>query len=285
MMTKSGYLAGLALAALAAGLGWTGLQAAQARAAQPAPQPAVQAVPQVASGLVAGYLPRGGAPDSLTLIPPPPAPGSAAQARDDAAAKAAVALHGGPRWDQAITDANLRFPDAAETFACALDVRVSETDTPRLYMLLRRTLADNGLSPYPTKIKYMRARPFTVNGKPICTPADEAGLRKDGSYPSGHSAIGWGWALILAEAAPDRADAVLARGRAFGQSRMVCNVHWQSDVEEGRMMGSATVAKLHSVPEFRADLEAASAEIAAARAKGLRPTRDGAKHAAAWARG
>lgn len=284
-MTKSGYLAGLAIAALAAGVGWTGLQVAQARAAQPAPQPAAQAVPQVASGLLAGYLPRGGAPNSLTLIPPPPARGSAAQARDTASAKAAVALHGGPRWDQATTDADLKFPGAAETFACALDVRVSETDTPRLYTLLRRSLADIGLSPYPTKTKYMRARPFTVNGKPICTPGDDAALRKDGSYPSGHSAIGWGWGLILAEAAPDRADALLARGRAFGQSRVVCNVHWLSDTEEGRMMAAATVARLHADPDFRADLDAARAEIAAARAKGLHPTRDCAKEAAQLAAG
>jgi acid phosphatase (class A) len=203
-----------------------------------------------------------------------PAPGSAAEARDQAGAKAAVALAGSPRWAQAIVDGDLSFPAAAETYACAMDVRISEADTPRLYTLLRRSLSDTGRSPYPTKTKYQRARPFTVNGAPLCTPLFEAALRKDGSYPSGHSAIGWGWALILAEVAPDHADAVLARGRAFGQSRIVCNVHWTSDVEEGRMMGAATVARLHASPEFRADLQAAQAEVAAARAKGLRPARN-----------
>ena len=30
----------------------------------------------------------------------------------------------------------------------------------------------------------------------------------------GHTAIGWGFALILSELAPDRADDLLARGRA-----------------------------------------------------------------------
>ncbi|MES2036138.1 MAG: phosphatase PAP2 family protein, partial [Pseudomonadota bacterium] len=215
----------------------------------------------------------------------PPAAGSAAQARDDEAAKAAVALHGGPRWAQATQDAELKFPQAADTFSCALGVPVTETTTPRLYVLLRRTLIDNGLSTYPTKMKYQRPRPFTVNGAPICTPADEDALRKDGSYPSGHSAIGWGWALILAQVAPDRADAVLARGRAFGQSRVICNVHWLSDTEEGRMMASATVARLQSDADFRIDLDAARAEIAAARAKGLKPTRDCAKEAEQLAAG
>jgi acid phosphatase (class A) len=166
-----------------------------------------------------------------------------------------------------------------------MDVRISEADTPHLYTLLRRSLLDAGRSPYPTKNKYQRARPFTVNGAPMCTPAFDAILRKDGSYPSGHGAVGWAWALILAEVAPDRANEILARGRAFGQSRIVCNVHWTSDIEEGRTMGAAAVAKLHSVAEFRADVAAAQAEVAAARAKGLRPTRDCAKEAAQLAAG
>ena len=151
--------------------------------------------------------------------------------------------------------------------------------------MLRRTLIDIGLSTYPTKNRYQRARPFTVNAAPTSTPAEEAFLRKDGSYPSGHSAVGWGWALILAEIAPERADAILARGRAFGQSRVVCNVHWLSDTEEGRLMASATVAKLHDQPDFRADLEAARSEVAAARTKGLHPARDCAKEAARLAAG
>ncbi len=151
--------------------------------------------------------------------------------------------------------------------------------------MLRRTLVDTGLSTYPTKTKFQRPRPFMVNNAPMCTPQDEAELRKDGSYPSGHSAIGWGWALILAEAAPDRATEVLHRGRAFTQSRVVCNVHWLSDTEEGRMMGAATVAKLHDNADFKADMEAAKAEILAARAAGHLPTRDCAAETAALANG
>ena len=39
-------------------------------------------------------------------------------------------------------------------------------------------------------------------------------------------------------------------------------------------MGAAAVARLHADPAFRAELEAAKAELAAVRAKGLKPTRD-----------
>ena len=82
------------------------------------------------------------------------------------------------------------------------------------------------------------------------------------------------WALILAEIAPDRTDAVLARGWEFGQSRAVCNVHWQSDVTQGRVVGAALVARLHANEEFRADLESAREEIEAIRAKEMPQSRD-----------
>jgi acid phosphatase (class A) len=232
------------------------------------------AVPEIHPGILAGYLQPEELPNSLDLVPPPPAAGSAALALDEKVSRRNLALHGTPRWDLAAGDAELMFPEAAGTFSCALGIPITESDTPHIYMLLRRTLADAGLSTYTAKNHYQRQRPFMVNNAPICTPDEEELLRKDGSYPSGHTAIGWAWALILTEIAPDRADAILARGRAFGESRVVCNVHWHSDVVEGRFMGAAAVARLHADPAFRAELEAAISELAAARSRGLAPSHD-----------
>jgi len=232
------------------------------------------AVPEIAPGILAGYLQPEVLSNSLALIPPPPAEGSAAFALDEEVSRKSLALRGTPRWNLAAKDAELMFPEAAGTFSCALGVPITEQDTPHLYMLLRRTLADAGLSTYTAKNHYQRKRPFMKNNEPTCTPDEEALLRKDGSYPSGHTAIGWAWALILTEIAPDRADAILARGRAFGESRNICNVHWHSDVVEGRFMGSAAVARLHADPAFRAEIEAAKVELEAVRAKGLKPIRN-----------
>lgn len=223
------------------------------------------------SGYLKGYLSRDELPDSLALLPPPPAEGSAAYAADVDAFKALTQLQGGPRGAQATRDANLKFPAAASVFACALGVTISEDGTPHLNMLLRRTLTDAGLATYKAKDKYQRTRPFVALGTSSCTPAQETGLRKDGSYPSGHSALGWAWALVLAELAPERADALLQRGRSFGQSRGICGVHWKSDIEAGRMIGAATVARLHDNAVFKAQLAAARAEIANARAAGQVP--------------
>jgi acid phosphatase (class A) len=80
--------------------------------------------------------------------------------------------------------------------------------------------------------------------------------------------------LILSEIAPERADPILARGRAYGESRIICNVHWYSDVVAGRFMGAAVVARLHADPAFEAELKAAKAEVAAVRTRGLQPVRD-----------
>ncbi len=222
------------------------------------------------SGYLKGYLDWQQLPDSLALLPRPPAEGSAEAAADLAAFRSSRALRDTPRWGLANADDNLKFPKAAEVFSCALDLPITQQATPHLNMLLRRTLLDAGLSTYGAKDHYKRQRPFAALNEGTCAPASEPALRNDGSYPSGHAALGWAWALVLAGIAPDKADAVLQRGHAFGQSRVICGVHWQSDVDNGRLMGAAAVARLQSDPVFQAQATLARLEIAGARSKGAR---------------
>ena len=231
-------------------------------------------VKEIRPGILAGYLDQALLPNSLTLLPPPPAADSAGLALDTEISRRSIRLRDTLRGVLATEDADLMFPQAADIFSCALGVPISEKDTPHLYLLLRRTLSDAGFSTYYAKSHYQRQRPFVANDEPICTPADIEFLLSNGSYPSGHTAIGWAWALILSEIAPDRADAILLRGRAYGESRIVCNVHWYSDVVAGRIMGAATVARLHADPGFLIDLEKAKLEYAAQRSRGVKPTRD-----------
>ena len=100
-----------------------------------------------------------------------------------------------------------------------------------------------------------------INNTPLCTPAEEDFLRKDGSYPSGHTSIGWAWALVLTEIFPSKSEKIMQRGYSFGESRVICNAHWHSDVETGRIMGAAAVAKLHANALFQKDLEEVKKEI------------------------
>jgi acid phosphatase (class A) len=246
-----------------------------------APLPPTE-LPEVRPGYVAGYLQPNELPDSKALVPPPPAAGSAALAADEEAYRSTRALRDSSRWLQAAKDAELAFPKAAETFACTLGMTISAQATPHLNMLLRRIRMDASRANDKAKDHHKRRRPYLTFAEASCTPREQ---HKDDSYPSGHASIGWAWALALAEIAPDRADAVLARGLSFGQSRVVCGVHWKSDVEAGRLVGAATVSRLHADPVFTAQLAAARKEIEAARVAGGKPALDCAAEAKALAAG
>lgn len=50
----------------------------------------------------------------------------------------------------------------------------------------------------------MRIRPFAFYGVSTCNTTEQDKLAKNGSYPSGHTSIGWATALVLAEINPQR---------------------------------------------------------------------------------
>jgi acid phosphatase (class A) len=68
----------------------------------------------------------------------------------------------------------------------------------------------------------------------------------------------------MAELVPSRADAILERGRDFGDSRVLCGYHYPSDIEAGRAIASGVIARLHGDAGFRRDLDAARGELARA---------------------
>ena len=123
-------------------------------------------------GLVEGYLPPNSLPNSLELLPAPPAGSSTAYTLDVETAEARSSSRNaalGPGG----TGCQLEFPCCRIDFSCALGVPISKEETPRLYTLLHRTLTDAGLATYRAKNHYQRPRPFTVNNQPMCTPEDD----------------------------------------------------------------------------------------------------------------
>lgn len=214
-----------------------------------------------------GYLPAGAYPDAMKIVPPPPAVGSRENLAEISNFEATRALQGSPRWTQATRDADLSGKEALHGFSCASGVRLGPDTTPTLAKMLLRTIDDARPIYNPAKDVYARKRPAAGNTAPICVPR-ESWIETNGSYPSGHALIGYGWALILAELIPEKTTELTARGRAFGDSRVICGVHWPSDVEAGRVLAGALVARLHAEPAFQADLATARSEIEAARKLG-----------------
>lgn len=227
----------------------------------------------VALGLAAfsespkGYLPAGAHPDGQKILPPPPQIDSPAWKAELAQFEATRALEGSPRWAQAIRDTDLYGEDVFRGFSCAAGVRLNPDTTPTLAKMLLRLIHDARPLYNPPKDYYARKRPAVGNSAPICVPR-EAWIETNGSYPSGHAMLGYSWALILAELAPDRATELIIRGRDFGDSRAICGVHWQSDVEAGRTLATALVARLHADPGFMADMAASKVEVEMARKLG-----------------
>lgn len=209
-----------------------------------------------------GYL--SAAMDGAALVGPPPAAGSPEDLAEKGYYAETRAMAGTPRWAQASADAELTPGALGHGFGCAAGVEISPRTTPATFRVLGRVGTDIRNNIRAPKDHYQRARPAVGNEAPICVPRDPA-LMADGSYPSGHAMLGWTYALLLAELKPDQAQAILQRGKDFGDSRVICGVHHMSDVEAGRTLAAALVARLHAEPAFAADMAAARAELAGAK--------------------
>jgi acid phosphatase (class A) len=242
----------------------TACSGATTPAATPVAPPKKAATSDAAAAGKTGFLLPEDRPDALVMIPPPPPPGSSRLAADVELYRDSLRWRDTPRWRLAASDADVQFPHAANLFSCAAGIRISQSTAPRLYSLLQRVIVDAGKSTAEAKKKYVRSRPFALYGQSTCVPNDEEILKTNGGYPSGHASLGWAWALVLAELIPRRANEILSRGYEFGQSRVICGVHWQTDVDAGRMIASGVVAKLHSNQEFLTNLRDASREISRA---------------------
>ena len=176
---------------------------------------------------------------------------------------------GTDRWWLATAHAELRPPWAAQHFDCVLDARLAEAPRPALNRLMARVLADSDSLTRAMAGRAPRERPVaTINDLEACQRLNDAS-RGTRSWPASGAVAGAVYGEMFAALAPDRAAASRRMGREIGESRAICHVNWPSDVAAGALAGEALYATLGHEPEFAADVEAARAEVAAARAEGL----------------
>lgn len=233
---------------------------------QPAPPPEKSAPPLdkdklgSASPGPKAYLSEEAAPSLVAILPPPPGGHSVAEAADRAAFNATRAYQGTPRWALATEDVAEGGAALLEDYACVLGQRLDQTRVPELMRLLDRVRLDIARATREAKRRYRRLRPFVGNDAPICVVRSPE-LADSYSYPSGHASQGWAYGLIMANLMPEKATQFLVRSRLYGESRVICGVHWLSDVVAARTGASALVAVLLADAGFRADLERARAEL------------------------
>lgn len=215
-----------------------------------------------------GYL-APGAFDVLAVLPPAPTKGDARYKADRAIYRHIQKTVGSPRWVLATADVRTDVRSMMQDFSCAAGISLAPDNAPRLAALVQRAGIDTSQQTNTAKNFYKRLRPYCIDPGKTCQPASE--LADSYDYPSGHTTWGWTWAVLLAELMPDRATPILARGRAYGESRIVCGAHNASAVEGGRLSAGSTLAAIQSLPAFRADLAAARTEIEGLRTTGTPP--------------
>jgi acid phosphatase (class A) len=207
--------------------------------------------------------------DILSVVAPAPVEGSIRYEADRKIFLATRAFEGSPRWRMAADDAQLNSASLLKHFACALDVVLDPATVPQTLRLLQRSVRDAGVAMNTVKDHYKRLRPYRIDSGPLCRAVDDLGDTYD--YPSGHAMAGWTWAMSLAQLAPERTAPLLARGRAIGDSRVVCGVHNESAVDAARVAATAVMVALYANPEWQSDARAARNELSTVRATSPRP--------------
>lgn len=122
-------------------------------------------------------------------------------------------------------------------------------------------LVDAGSDAIKNRVR--RPRPFaSYPDLQPCLPL-ESGF----SFPSGHSSWYAAAALLLSDLLPERRERILALGSYGGANRVLCGVHYPSDVLAAQRFATAAAAQIIASPQwqrFRAD-PALQAELAVVR--------------------
>lgn len=145
----------------------------------------------------------------------------------------------------------------ASRFYAALGVQGS-AELPRVERLIERAEDDVRLYIRAAKHTFRRLRPGAI--EPRLEPCIGS-VREDLSYPSGHAAYGYATAYLLIDLAPERREALLARADEFARQRMVCGVHFRSDIEAGRQGAQWLVARMPASQRYADDAAAAETEL------------------------
>ena len=158
-------------------------------------------------------------------------------------------------------DAVWNYDSLFAVFSVPFGLEITKEGTPEIYKFMVNSLSTIDQTRVKPKAFYHRKRPFERFHEHMLTMYEEAELSGEGSYPSGHSQRGYAVALLLSEINPANADTIMSRGFMYGESRVIAGAHWQSDVDASRLCAAIGLTRLHTSPQFLADLNKAQAEF------------------------
>jgi acid phosphatase (class A) len=195
------------------------------------------------------------------ILPAPPARGSATEATELANLRQLIAGASPARMEQARWDDTHEDP---AIFDATMGAGVSLKALPKTWELLVLVHNDAGIITNVGKKHFARTRPWGVDPT---LPNCDAGRGKQpvGSYPSGHSTLGFSVGPALAMLVPEKADAIMARAKDYALSREYCGVHFASDTAASQVVGAVVATRIMTSAKVQNQIAAARAELRAAK--------------------
>lgn len=193
--------------------------------------------------------------DASQLLPPPPVAGSDRAKAEVAELHAIAASSSADLMEEARRDDGDEKPDL---FNAALGFDI--TALAATNKLLTDVAKEEGTDSKPAKAYFHRDRPWIVDPSiKTCEPVKPGPAAT--SYPSGHASLAFAMGVVLASLMPQKAQIILARASEFAEHRLVCGMHFRSDIVAGQQFGTAVALRLMQNPSFRTEMEAARVEL------------------------
>jgi acid phosphatase (class A) len=192
----------------------------------------------------------------LTLLPPPPGP----QHPVTLAELDELRQLQKTRTPERVAVAKADAEETVFRLTIVFSMPLTPEQLPKTAAFFKKLTADEEFATDPAKKGFARPRPYAAASdlQPVCP------LSKSGAYPSGHTTIGYYMGVVLAAMVPEQREGIFARTQEFAESRMICGVHYRSDIEAGRTAGTVLAAVAMNHPRFKAEFAEAKAELRAA---------------------
>jgi membrane-associated phospholipid phosphatase len=193
--------------------------------------------------------------DASRLLPPPPVAGSVEEKAEFAELRAIAARSTPAMRATAKHDAEDESPDIFNA-AIGFDIATK----PATFKLLQLVVEEEDGDTKAAKAFFHRDRPYAADPSlKTCTPVKPG--KAANSYPSGHASLAFSMGVILASLIPAKSQAILARSAEYAERRLVCGVHFRSDIVAGQQFGTILALKLMQNPRFQAQMTLAHAEL------------------------
>ena len=195
--------------------------------------------------------------DASRFLPPPPADGSADNKAEFDELRAIAARSTPDELAAALKDGKDERPDLFDS-TVGFDL-MALPETGKLMTMLAE---EEGGDVKAAKKYFHRIRPYRADPTvKTCAPTDPN--KAANSYPSGHSTLAFSMGVVLAALLPAKSQAILARASEYAEHRLVCGVHFRSDIVAGQQYGTIIAFQLMENPAFKAQMAKARAELAA----------------------